>query len=112
MELLETLVAEPVPVQWDEDRVLRVGGTRVRLETVIGAFQNGSVPEEILLKYPSLKLTDIYAVITYYLWHTEAVEAYLEERRQAEAAVREENVARFPNQGVRERLLARRDGKK
>jgi len=78
MELFEVLVAEPAPIQQDEDGVLRVGGTRVRLESILGAFKIGSAAEEILLKYPSLTLTDIYAVITYYLWHKEAVEAYLE----------------------------------
>jgi hypothetical protein len=80
----------------------------VRLETVIGAFKNGCSAEEILLKYPSLNLTDIYAVITYYLWHRQEVEDYLEECRRQEEEVRRENEARFPSQGVRERLLARR----
>jgi len=36
------------------------------------------------------------------------VEAYLEERRRIEEAVRRENETRFPPLGVRERLLARR----
>jgi len=108
MRLVDALVAQPAPVQMDEDGVLRVGGTRVRLDTVIAAFNNGCAAEEILLKYPALKLTDIYAVITYYLWHREAVEAYLEERRQLEENVRQENESRFPPQGVRDRLLARR----
>jgi hypothetical protein len=52
--------------------------------------------------------SDIYAVITYYLWSREEVEAYLEGRRRLEEAVRRENEARFPPAGVRERLLARR----
>jgi uncharacterized protein (DUF433 family) len=101
-------VAQPPPIQADDAGVLRVGGTRVRLETIINAFKSGSAAEEILLKYPSLNLTDIYAVITYYLWSREEVEAYLEERRRLEEAVRRENEARFPSAGVRERLLARR----
>lgn len=108
MALPDALVAEPAPLQADEDGVLRVGGTRVRLDTVIGAFNDGCSPEEILLKYPSLNLTDIYAVITYYLWHRNEVEAYLNERRGLAEQVRQDNEARFPPQGVRERLLARR----
>jgi len=47
-------------------------------------------------------------VNTYYLWSREEVEAYLEERRCREEAVRQENEARFPSAGIRERLLARR----
>jgi uncharacterized protein (DUF433 family) len=108
LQLPISFVAQPPPIQADDAGVLRVGGTRVRLETVINAFNNGSTAEEILLKYPSLNLTDIYAVITYYLWSREEVDAYLEMRRQQEEAVRRENETRFPPAGVRERLLARR----
>ena len=106
--IIDALVAQVAPLQMDEDGVLRLTGTRVRLETVIGAFNQGYAAEEILLKYPSLNLTDIYAVITYYLWHREEVDTYLEERRQIAEQVRRENETRFPPQGVRERLLARR----
>lgn len=98
-------------MRMDEDGVLRVGGTRVRLDTIVGAFHSGCTAEEILLKYPSLDLTDIYASITYYLWHREEVEAYLEERRLLAEETRRENEARFPPQGIRERLLARRAAK-
>lgn len=108
MDLPNTLVPQPAPLQPDEDGVWRVGGTRVRLDTVIEAFHQGCSAEEILLKYPALKLTDIYAVIAYYLWNRPEVEAYLEERRRLAEEVRRENEARFPPQGVRERLLARR----
>ena len=108
MTLMDALVAEPVPLKADQDGVLRVGGTRVTLDTIIGAFANGCSPEEILLKYPSLRLTDIYAVITYYLWHRAAVDAYLEERRRAGEESRLEADSRFPREGLRERLLARR----
>jgi len=103
-----SFVAQPPPIQADDNGVLRVGGTRVRLETIINAFKSGSAAEEILLKYPSLNLTDIYAVITYYLWSREDVEVYLEERHHVEEAVRRENEVCFPQAGLRERLLARR----
>ena len=108
MKLPVSFVAQPPPIQTDDNGVLRVGGTRVRLGTIINAFKSGSAAEEILLKYPSLNLTDIYAIITYYLWSREEVDGYLEERRRVEEAVRRENETRFPPAGVRERLLARR----
>ena len=101
-------VAEKPPVSKDVDGVFRVGGTRVRLDTVIEAFQNGHTPEAIFDKYPSLSLSDIYAVIAYYLQHRIEVEDYLEQRRlQSEEAEREIE-ERFPSAGLRERLLARR----
>jgi uncharacterized protein (DUF433 family) len=95
-------------LQMDADGVLRVGGTRVRLDSVIGAFHAGCDPEEILLKYPSLNLTDVYAVIAYYLWHRGDVDAYLAAQQASADQVRKGNEARFPKDGVRDRLIARR----
>jgi hypothetical protein len=48
-----TLIIEnnPVPLATDKDGVVRVGGTRVTLDTVIGAFDEGATPEEMALKY-------------------------------------------------------------
>ncbi len=111
MELIDCLVARPAPIQKDAEGVLRVGATRVTLDSVVAAFKHGCTPEEILLKYPSLVLTDIYAVITYYLWHRAEVDAYLQERGQVAEDVRRELQALFPPQGLRERLLARQGAK-
>lgn len=111
MTILDSLIAEPPPLREDADGVLRVGQTRVRLDTVISAFTAGCGAEEILLKYPSLSLTDIYSVIAYYLWHRREVDAYLAERQRDSEEARKETEQRFPSQGIRERLLARRGAK-
>jgi uncharacterized protein (DUF433 family) len=111
MTTLDSLVAPPPPIRTDADGVARVGGTRVRLETVVNAFNGGSGAEEIVLQYPSLDLTDVYAVIAYYLWHRADIDAYVRLREAAAAEVRRETEARFPPDGVRERLLARRQTK-
>jgi uncharacterized protein (DUF433 family) len=102
------LVPKPAPIRTDADGVARVGGTRVRLDTVVTSFNAGCAPEEIVLKYPSLDLNDVYSVIGYYLWHRGDVDAYLAERRKAADEANREVEARFPRQGLRERLLARR----
>jgi uncharacterized protein (DUF433 family) len=99
---------EPVPLRTDADGVVRVGATRVTLDTVIGAFKDGATAEEIASQYPTLQLADIYSVIAYYLRSTEDVEAYLQNRRDQAKLVREENEARFDPKGVRDRLMARR----
>ncbi len=108
MAIVETLIAEPPPLYATEEGVVRIIGTRVSLDTVLGAFLNGSTAEQIAYKYPSLRLVDIYAVITYYLRHREAVESYLAQQRQEAESIRREVEERFPSSGVRERLLARR----
>lgn len=93
----------------DADGVIRVGGTRVTLDTVIGAYHDGASAEEIARRYPVLELADIYAAIGHYHRHREGVEAYLAEREAQAAMVRRENESRFDPRGIRARLLARRE---
>jgi len=100
--------APPVPLRTDEHGVMRVGKTRVPLDTVVFAFNQGSSPEEIVLSYPTLDLEDVYAVVNYYLHNRAEVDCYLSQREAEAARVREENEKRFPPAGIRARLLARR----
>lgn len=100
--------AEPVPLAVNSDGVVLVGGTRVTLDTVIAIFSQGATAEEIVHRYPSLKLGDVYASIAFYLNHQEEVDAYLKERQEQAKVVRQMNQARFDPQGLRDRLLARR----
>jgi uncharacterized protein (DUF433 family) len=101
-------VAEPLPLSTDTDGVIRVGGTRVTLDTVAAAFREGMSAEGIVEQYPSLRLDDVYFVIGYIIRHSDTVDAYLLARQQAAADVRRENEARFNPIGIRDRLLARR----
>jgi uncharacterized protein (DUF433 family) len=105
------IVAEKPPLVKDKDGVFRVGGTRVRLDTVIAAYLNGCTPETIQDKYPSLTLPDIYAVVTYYLRHEKEMDDYLALRRPAIEEAEREMEERFPSANVRERLIARRTAK-
>lgn len=100
--------AEPAPLAVNLDGVVRVGGTRVTLDTVINVFKQGATAEEIVYRYPSLRLGDVYASIAFYLNHQEDVEAYLKQRQQQAQEIRQMNEARFDPQGLRDRLLARR----
>jgi uncharacterized protein (DUF433 family) len=103
--LIET---EPVPLEKDADGVVRVDGTRVTLDTVVAAFEEGATAEEIVYQYPSLDLATVYSVVGYYLQHRQDVEAYLLWRRQERERVREQNQAVVDSRGIRDRLLARR----
>ncbi len=97
---------QPVPLTRTPDGVIRISGTRVHLETVVRAFQDGASPEEIAQDYP-LTLASVYAVIAYYLWHRESVDAYMVQRRTAYEAVRATYEAHTNLVGIRERLSAR-----
>jgi len=102
------LAVDPMPLQINEDGVILIGNTRVPLDTVVNAYERGSSAEEIARQYSALQLSDVYAAIAYYLRHPAEVAAYLHERTQHAAAVRQENEARCPPDGLRERLQARR----
>lgn len=102
------LMVDPLPLHTDRDGVIRVGGTRVTLDTVVYAFNEGFTAEEISLQYPSLELADIYSVISYYLHHRGEVDSYLEEREREAEEIRQKIEARIDSRGIRERLLARR----
>lgn len=103
-----TLQTKPVPLTTNEHGVMRVGDTRVPLDTVIFAFNQGSTPEEIVADYSTLDLSDVYAVIAYYLQNRTEVEDYLQRRQVERDEMRREVETRFPQAGLRERLLARR----
>jgi len=101
---------DPIPLKADQDGVVRVAGTRVTLDTIVTAFQQGATPEEIAEQFPTVPLPDIYAVISFYLRHRAEVEAYLEEGRQQAEAIRRVHESCLDRQAVRDRLLARRAG--
>lgn len=95
----------------DKDGTIRIGTTRVPLETVIAAFWQGAAPEEIMLRFDVLTLPQIYEAISYYLNHREEADAYLEKQREKGHRVRRklEAAAMTPGEGVRERLLRRKE---
>ena len=102
------IAAEPVPLQADTDGVVRVGGTRVTLDTVVAAFKDGATAEEIVNEYPSLRLPDVYSVIGYYLRRKDEVEDYLQQRQRIAQKLKKQNEERFDPEGIRDRLMARK----
>jgi uncharacterized protein (DUF433 family) len=103
------LADDPSPLRIDEDGVVRVGPTRVTLETVVGSYKDGASPGGILERYPVLSLPDIYGTIAYYLRHRIEVDAYLDACQVEAERVRQTIQAVQPRDGLKERLLARRD---
>lgn len=103
--------ANPVPLQVDPDGTIRVVGTRLTLDTIVTAYRGGATPEEIVERFPGISLPDAYAVIAYYLRYRREVEAYLDVRREAAEAIRQEIEAGTSPETFRDQLLARRAGK-
>ncbi len=105
-----SIVETPAPLRTDADGAVRVGGTRVTLDTVVEAFLEGATAEEIVQQYTSLSLADVYSVIGYYLRQRPAVDAYLEQNQRQAAIIRQKIEAHPDMAGIRERLLARCGG--
>jgi uncharacterized protein (DUF433 family) len=104
-----TIDPQSVSLSRDSDDVIRVGRTRVTLDIIVESFIEGAAAEEIVHQYPTLRLADVYALISYYLRHQSEVEEYLTTRKEFAAGVRREDESRFDPNGIRERLLARRN---
>lgn len=97
------------PIREDASGALRVGDSRVLLELVVRAFQDGATPEAISQRYPTLALPDVYAVIAYYLRHRSEIEEYLDVREQkAGEAQRRAESRQGDLSEIRTRIQARR----
>jgi uncharacterized protein (DUF433 family) len=97
-----------VPLSADEAGVLRIAGTRVSLDSVLHAFNEGATPEEIAQDFSTLNLAAVYAVVGYYLQNRAEVEDYLAQRKVEREQIKNEVETRFNPHGLRERLLARK----
>ena len=72
----------------ERDGGLYVAGTRVSLDSAVIRFQQGASPEKIVQSFPTLKLSQVYGAIAYYLENAQVIDPYLVEgQREAEQAV-------------------------
>ena len=100
------------PLSIDDSGTVRVGGTRVTLDTVVGCFKSGSTPEQIAQQFPALALADVYAAIGYYLRHEDQVNTYLQERKRQGDEVRRQIESDPQTQRIRESLQARKSAQR
>jgi uncharacterized protein (DUF433 family) len=98
------MIASRVYVQADEHGVLRVGATRVSLDSVVYAYLQGHSPETIREQYPVLTLEAVYGAVAFYLANREEVDQYLARQEQDWEARKQAQ----PPSAVVERLQALR----
>ena len=105
-----------VPLHMDEFGGMRVAGTRVTLDTIIARYHQGDTPEMILEGFPTVSLSDIYAVVAYYLAHQSEMDAYLQRRHAEAERIRTEVEANYPpetkarNEELRQLMERKRRG--
>jgi uncharacterized protein (DUF433 family) len=98
----------PIPLSEDPPGVLRVGKSRVLLELVLRAFQRGQTPESIVQSYDTLRLPDVYAVVSYYLANPVPFDEYLRRcEQEAEAVRRKLEAAGMTGRVSKDELMAR-----
>ena len=71
----------------ERDGGFYVAGTRISLDSIVYAYNQGDCPERILEKFPLIeKLSRIHGAIAFYLDHKTEIDEYLTETaRQFEA---------------------------
>ncbi len=84
---------------------IRIKGHRIGIEDVLLLYLDGYSPEEIAARFPTLRLVEIYATITYYHARRAEVDAYLT-RLAAWSAQREQHADAQAPSAVVERLGA------
>lgn len=94
--MIATPAAIDVPLRTDENDVIRIGDTRITLLVLIGAYQRGDTPEQIIEGFDTLKLEEVYAVIAYYLSHRAEVDAYIQQANEEAERLRQEYEADDP----------------
>lgn len=100
-----------IPLRTDADGTLRVGQSRVTFDVLIGHYNQGYSAPDLKAEFDHLSLTDIYAVIAYYLANQTAMDGYLHQREVAAQKLRSE-IEAGQTPLTRTELLARRDGKR
>src|SRR6266542_4251795 len=103
-----TLDPQTVPLRLDDHGVMRVGATRVSFDSVVYAFQEGATPEEIVQNFDTLRLADVYAVISYYLKHRSDVEVYLQVQEKEAEEIRADWQRRWPEHSEYRKVLMSR----
>jgi uncharacterized protein (DUF433 family) len=101
------LEADVLPMKADPHGTVRVAGTRVTLDTLVGFYGQGYTAEQLHDSFPTVPLADIHAVIAYYLRHKQEVDAYIEAGVREGEEQRRKFEAQFPPRPIRPELLAK-----
>ncbi len=85
-----TIPLPPIPVPLLDDGAggLRVGETRVSLESVLAVRAQGGTAEDIVQAFDTLPLADVHAVLAWALLHPEEIAEYQARREKEAAAIR------------------------
>jgi len=92
MGLMRIDPRENVPLWVEEEHgVIRIPGTRLKLETVIHMYREGCTePEEIVRSFDTLTVDTVSRILDWYKTRREEVDAYMEWTKGEEERIRAE----------------------
>jgi len=99
-----------LPFHQIPDGTIRIGDTRVSLETIIDSYLSGQRAEEIHSGFPFIDLADIFAIIAYYLKNRETVDRYLVQQEADSRRILDE-LADIPGNAEKRESLSERCAK-
>jgi uncharacterized protein (DUF433 family) len=108
---MDSPITEIIPIYTDDHGRMRVSGTRVLLDLIVYAYDQGETPEHIVQMYPTLTLDQVYLTIGYYLRHQDTVDAYIRRMEDEAEHIQQEIETRYPPKVTRADLLARLQAK-
>ena len=88
-------------------RTIRVIGSRITLDTLVGFFKQGETVEDLADGFPTLSIEQIKAVINWYLTHQREADEYLRGGEAEAEAFWEEITSKPKYKAAREELLRR-----
>ncbi len=100
--------SDTIPLVQEKDGTVRVTGSRVTLDTIIGNFQKGATAAQIHDSFPSLSTQEIEVVIAYYLENQTDVEQYLKDRREEADKVKQHIESAQDSSEFRAKIRSRR----
>ena len=77
---MSTLVGEYV--RRIADNAWLVAGSRVSLDSIVGAYWDGKSPEAIVEEFPTLTAEQVYGAIAFYLHHKTEIDRHLAQQAE------------------------------
>ena len=94
---------DTVPLQYRDDAI-RITGSRITLDIIVGWLEMGDTPEVIQDYYPWFTLEQINAIVDWYYANQEEVDEYVREGRVEAEKVRQEIESWPQNIAFREKM--------
>ena len=104
---IPAFVEETTALRVDRDNVIRVGRTRVTLDTLITVYEQGYSPEEIVESFNTLDPNHVCEVIVLYHRHHREVRSYLEEGERIGEEIRRHLKPVLPSRDFKDRIVPR-----